>query len=363
MRQPPEQQSRLRSYVGWLILLWLGLTWLSAKPVLAATINNIQGDQPWPAQPVLQLQPELAQIIEPTAQLQKLAEGFGWAEGPVVEPQSGDVLFSDVPANKVYRYSAKTGLQTYLFPSGYTKIQAGNPGQGANGLIFNQQQQLVLAQHGDRALAVLDGFDNHQPRYQPLALTYQGKKFNSPNDLVQHKDGSYYFTDPPYGLAKGDKDPLKQQPQNGVYRRSADGTITLLHSALSRPNGLAFSPDQQFLYVANSDPEAAQWWRFKLQNDGSLGEATLFFDATAMVKQAPGLPDGLKVLPSGHVLATGPGGVLIFNDKAQHLGTIQTGVAAANVALSPDQQNLYITASSYLFRIPLQPKAQPKAVK
>jgi gluconolactonase len=158
-------------------------------------------------------------------------------------------------------------------------------------------------------------------------------------------------------LAKGDKDPLKEQPHNGIYRLAPDGTVTLLYSALSRPNGLAFSPDQQFLYVANSDPTAAQWWRFRLQADGSLGSAELFFDATAMVKQAPGLPDGLKVLPSGHLLATGPGGVLIFNDKAQHLGTIQTGVAAANVALSRDQQNLYITASSYLFSIKLQPNS------
>ena len=316
-----------------------------------------------PVQPITVLQPELLQIIDKNARLEILAEGFGWAEGPVVEPQSGDVLFSDVPANKVHRYNAKTGLHTYLFPSGYTQTQDGNPGQGANGLIFNQQQQLVLAQHGDRALAVLDGFNNHQPRYKPLALLYQDKKFNSPNDLVQHTNGAYYFTDPPYGLAKGDQDPLKQQPHNGVYRLANDGTVFLLHSALSRPNGLAFSPDQKFLYVANSDPKAAQWWRFKLQPDGRLGKAELFFDATAMVKQAPGLPDGLKVLPSGHVLATGPGGVLIFNAKAVHLGTIQTGVAAANVALSPDNQTLYITASSYLLSIKLQPAAQPNSAQ
>ncbi|WP_306522314.1 SMP-30/gluconolactonase/LRE family protein [Rheinheimera sp.] len=317
---------------------------------------------PIPAQPVKVLQPELLKIIDKNARLEILAEGFRWAEGPVVEPQTGDLLFSDVPANKVHRYSAKTGLRTYLFPSGYTKTQAGNPGQGANGLIFNQQQQLVLAQHGDRALAVLDGIKQNKPVYKPLAQYYQGKKLNSPNDLVQHKDGSYYFTDPPYGLAQGDKDPHKEQTHNGIYRLAPDGTVFLLHSALSRPNGLAFSPDQKFLYVANSDPKAAQWWRFTLQADGSLGNAELFFDATALVQQVPGLPDGLKVLPSGHLLATGPGGVLIFNAQAEHLGTIQTGVAAANLALSADQQRLYITASNYLLSILLKPKSNQSAL-
>lgn len=359
MHLQPEQQLKVRNYLRWLTLLWLG-----AGPVLATTTpDSTDKRHPWSAQPVLQLQPELAQIIHPKAQLHKLAEGFGWAEGPVVEPQTGDVLFSDVPANKVYRYNPITGLQTYLFPSGYTRPQAGNPGQGANGLLFNQQQQLVLAQHGDRALAVLDVINNNQPSYQPLAQFYQGKKLNSPNDLVQHQDGSYYFTDPPYGLAKGDEDPLKEQPHNGLYRLAPDGTVTLLHKALSRPNGLAFSPDQKHLYVANSDPKAAQWWRFQLQSDGSLGKAELFFDATAQLDNAPGLPDGLKVLPSGHLLATGPAGVLIFNDKAEHLGTIQTGVAAANVALSQDNQTLYITASSYLLTIKLQPIDKNQSVK
>jgi len=309
---------------------------------------------PWPAQPVLTLNPQMQQFVAADATLEQLADGFRWAEGPVAEPGSGDILFSDVPENTVYRWNKTQGLTVYLQPSGYTGLYPQNNLQeGANGLIFNTDNKLVLAQHGDRRLAVLLDAAGKLPRYQTLASHYQGKLLNSPNDVVQHSSGAYYFTDPPYGLKDGDNSAQKQQSVNGIYRLSTDGTVTLLADNLTRPNGLAFSPDGQWLYVANSDPAAAQWWRYAVNDDGSLAKGELFFDATAATKTASGLPDGLKVLPSGVLLATGPGGIWLFSPQGEHLGTIQTGVAAANVALSHDNNWLYITASSYLLRIKL----------
>ncbi len=233
---------------------------------------------PWPEQPLLTVKPELHQLIAADAKLEQLADGFRWSEGPIAEPDSGDILFSDVPANKVYRWNERDGVTGYLLPSGYTGLYPEqNLQEGANGLIFNAQNQLVLAQHGDRRLAVLLDASGELPRYQTLVSHYQGKLLNSPNDLVQHSSGAYYFTDPPYGLKGGDSAVQKQQPVNGVYRLAADGELTLLISHLTRPNGLAFSPDEKWLYVANSDKNAAQWWRYPVQPGGTLGEGGLFF--------------------------------------------------------------------------------------
>lgn len=317
------------------------------RPVLA---------QPLPANPVIALQPQMQQVVAADAVLQQLADGFSWSEGPVAEPQTGDILFSDVPTNTVYRWNETQGLTTYLKPSGYTGLHPqNNRQQGANGLIFNRDNQLVLAQHGDRRLALFTGFTDSVPRYTTLVAQYKGKLFNSPNDLVQHSSGAYYFTDPPYGLTGGDSSAEKQLKVNGVYRLDNHGQLTLLLDNLTRPNGLAFSPDEKWLYVANSDKNAAQWWRYAVLADGSLGSGEMLLDATAQAQQQRGLPDGLKVLPSGILLATGPGGVWAISPAGEHLGTIQTGVAAANVALSNDNRWLYITATNYLLRIALQP--------
>lgn len=308
-----------------------------------------------PEQPVQMLKPEMQQVVASDAKLEVLAEGFSWSEGPVAEPDSGDILFSDVPENKVYRWNETKGLTLYLQPSGYTGLHPqNNRGQGANGLIFNNKNQLVLAQHGDRRLALLAGAKDGVLQYQTLVAAFNGKLLNSPNDVVQQSSGAYYFTDPPYGLAGGDSSAEKQLSVNGVYQLDSAGKLTLLIDNLTRPNGLAFSPNEKWLYVANSDKNAAKWWRYAVNADGSLGQSELLFDATAQAQQQNGLPDGLKVLPSGILLATGPGGVWVLSPQGEHLGTIQTGVAAANVALSADNSWLYITASSYLLRIKLQ---------
>ncbi|MBV2130819.1 SMP-30/gluconolactonase/LRE family protein [Arsukibacterium indicum] len=309
-----------------------------------------------PAQPVQVQHPDMLQLFAADATLEVLAEGFSWAEGPVADPATGDILFSDVPENMVYRWNEQQGLMVYLQPSGYTGLYPeNNRQQGANGLIFNYDKQLVLAQHGDRRLALLNGFDNGAPQYQTLVSQFNGKRLNSPNDLVQHSNGAYYFTDPPYGLAGGDSSAEKQLSVNGVYRLDSSGNLTLLIDNLTRPNGLAFSPDEQWLYVANSDKSAAQWWRYLVKPDGSLGMGELFVDGTATAQTTNGLPDGLKVLPCGTIVATGPGGVWVISPAGEHLGTIQTGISAANVTLSADNRYLYITATNYLLRIALKP--------
>ena len=211
----------------------------------AATLSQAQAN-PIPLTPVKSLDPEMQQIIAKDARLEILADGFRWAEGPVAEPGSGDILFSDVPANKVWRYSEKTGLSLYLSPSGYTALEnEPNLKEGANGLIFNANQQLVLAQHGDRRLAILEKISNNQPHYQTLINQYQQQKLNSPNDLVQHSDQSYFFTDPPYGLKDADQSAQKQLGFNGVYRLDTQGQLTLLSQTLTPPNGLPLSPDEQ----------------------------------------------------------------------------------------------------------------------
>lgn len=331
-------------------LLCLGL--LQLPSVLQA--------QEWPAelpqQPVQVRDPAMLRLVAADARLEILSRGHQWAEGPVADPQSDAVLFSDVPRNQIWRWSPATGSQLYLTPSGATGVQPSVLGEGSNGLLFNQQGQLVLAQHGDRRLAVRTAQQGTTASFSTLASQYQGKALNSPNDLIELKDGRYLFTDPPYGLKDADKATDKQLAFNGVYQRTPDGVVSLITAKLTRPNGLAVSPDEQMLYVANSDPAAAQWWRFQRNAQGQYQHGELWLDATAEVAGAPGLPDGLKVLPDGTVLATGPGGVWVLSPTGQLLGRIRTGVAAANVALANDRQYLYITASQYLLRIRLIPK-------
>ena len=249
----------------------------------------------------------------------------------------------------------------WLQPAGATGYQPSELKEGSNGLLFNQQGQLVLAQHGDRRLALLTQLPapgSTAGQFSTLAGQYQGKLLNSPNDVVQARDGRYFFTDPPYGLKNGDKATDKQQQVNGVYQLGTTGEVRLLTGQLSRPNGIALSPDEQYLYVANSDPAAAQWWRLRRDAQGNYGQAELWLDVTAEVAKAPGLPDGLKVLPDGTLLATGPGGVWVISANKQVLGVIRTGVAAANVALNAEQNLLYITASAYLLRIELAAQTQ-----
>jgi len=288
-------------------------------------------------------------LVPDSAQVVVLATGFAWSEGPVWRPDEGDLLFTDVPGNTVYRWSDADGLEVFLRPSGLALAPGREASVGSNGLVLDAEGRLLLADHGSRAVTRLD------PRTwlrETLATHYDGRRFNSPNDLVVHSSGAVFFTDPPYGLAGQDEAPDKELPFNGVYRLDG-GAVTLIDDALTRPNGVVLSPDERTLYVANSDPDRAVWMRYPVAADGAVGEGTTMFDATEWVREGrPGLPDGMAVDATGHVFATGPGGVLVFDPAGDYLGTIATEKATANVTFGdPDGRALYLTSSDQLLRL------------
>jgi gluconolactonase len=230
---------------------------------------------------------------------------------------------------------------------------------GSNGLTLDGNGRLVLCQHGDRRVARMDApLSAPQPKFATLADRYDGKRFNSPNDVVFHSNGDMYFTDPPYGMPKQFDDPAREIPFQGVFRRGRDGAVTLLTREMTRPNGLAFAPDEKLLYVAQSDSTAALWRVFDVKPDGTLGASRVLFDSTAMTKTLKGLPDGLKIDTDGNLFATGPGGVLVLSPQGKHLGTIFTGQATANCAFGDDGRTLYITADMYLMRVRLKAKGR-----
>jgi gluconolactonase len=288
--------------------------------------------------------------------MEQIATGFEWSEGPLWLADRRALLFSDIPRNSVYMWTDEGKLSLFLKPSGYTgSEQFTGQEPGSNGLERSRDGRLILCQHGDRRVARLaeDG-----KSFETLADRYEGKRLNSPNDLTFKSNGDLYFTDPPYGLPRNVDDPGRELDFQGVYRLSVDGKLTLLTRELSRPNGIAFSPDEKTLYVANSDPEKAIWMAFPVLDDGTIGEGKVLFDATEWVGKEKGLPDGMTVAATGHIFATGPGGVLIFAPDGKHLGTLKTGEATANCTLGgADGSTLYITADMHLLRIPTLARA------
>jgi gluconolactonase len=298
--------------------------------------------------------PRFDALVSPDAKIEVLATGFAWAEGPIWLKDRGCLLFSDIPRNAIMKWSPDDGLSLFIKPSGYTGIADYGKEPGSNGLTLDREGRLVSCEHGDRRVARLDW----QGGKRTLADAYQGKRLNSPNDLVYRRaTGDLYFTDPPYGLpTQSDTDPRKELDVNGVYKVSPAGEITLLVRDMTRPNGLAFSPDERTLYVAQSDPARALWNAFAVKDDGTLGERRVFADVTEMGKTMPGLPDGLKVDHQGHLFATGPGGVLVYAPDGTRLGRIETGQKTANCAWGEDGSTLYLTADSYLLRIKTRTK-------
>jgi gluconolactonase len=300
------------------------------------------------------LDASINQLIPEDAKIDVLAEGFSWAEGPVWVPVLSSVLYSDVPNNVVYKWNETDGNSVFLKPSGKTGYAPANADEGANGLLLDSNGKLVLCQHGDRRVARLESnWNKPTATFATLIDRYDGSRFNSPNDATFSSGGQLYFTDPPYGLKDQDADSLKELPFNGVYMLDKSGTLTLVDSTLTRPNGIALSPDESTLYVANSDAKRAIWMSYDVTTDG-VTNPRVFFDATAMPPARKGVPDGLKMDKRGNLYATGPGGVLILSPQGKHLGTILTGVETANCAFNEDQSVLYITAEKYLLRVKLR---------
>ena len=326
-------------------------------PVLAAILSAF----PAFAQDTLNL-PHIGEVIRkdaafdklvaPNAKIQVLASGFKWAEGPVwvnddQHKFGGFVLFSDIPNNRVVRWDEGEGANTWLKPSGYTGVAAYGGEPGCNGLALDSKGQLISCEHGDRRLSVLTKGGGKRT----LVDNYRGKRLNSPNDVAVHPDGSLYFTDPPYGLPNRYESKERELDFCGVYRLSPQGELTLLTDKMTRPNGIAFSPDYKTLYVAQSDPAAAIINAFPVNADGSVGAGKKLYDVTNMVGSHPGLPDGLKVDKDGNLWATCPGGVHVIDKNGKLLGRISTGEKTANCGWGNDGSTLYLTADMYLCRI------------
>lgn len=291
--------------------------------------------------------PALDRLLARNARLEVIASGFDWTEGPVWDRKEGVLLFSDIPRNSIYRWKEGEGVSLFMKPSGYTGVVDYGREPGSNGLTFDLQGRLVCMEHGDRRISVLTAGGGKRT----LTDQFEGKRLNSPNDGCFRSNGDLYFTDPPYGLPGNFEDPRRELPYCGVYRHTPDGKTMLLTSEMTRPNGIAFSPDEKTLYVAQSDSEAAIWMSYPVKADGSLGKGKVFFDVTKQMGKLPGAPDGLKVDVDGHLFATGPGGVYIFDPKARLLGRIETGERTSNCNWGGDGSTLYITADTYICRI------------
>lgn len=301
------------------------------------------------------LDPMFNELVDPNSPIQVLGEGFDWAEGPVWVKESNSLLFSDVPRNIIYKWTEGEEISIFLQPSGYTGVLPYSKEPGSNGLTISKNGQLIACEHGDRRISIMP-FSKGGKR--TLTDNYNGKRYNSPNDVVQHSSGAVYFTDPPYGLPNYVKDESREIDMFGVYRVGTDGTVIAVIEDLNRPNGLAFSPDESILYVAQSDPDATYIMAYDVNVDGSLRNGRIFYDATPEHKKGTlkGLPDGLKVDNKGNVFSTGPGGVMVISKEGKLLGRIETGQATANCAWGGDGSILYMTADSYLLRIQTKTK-------
>jgi gluconolactonase len=294
--------------------------------------------------------PALAALVPANAQIETLAEGFTWSEGPVWVRDGEYLLLSDVPANKMYRWSETDGLSVFLDPSGYDGSDS-TPFRepGSNGLIPGPPGTILVADHGNRAVARLDLATRTKTF---LATHYEGRRFSSPNDLVLGADGSIWFTDPPYGLEGLNNSPLKEQPLNGVYRLHPDGEVELIVDDMTFPNGILLSVDQRTLFVANSDPQWPVVLAFALDEDGKVTGREVFADFSEYRAQGlPGLPDGMAIDVAGNLFITGPGGVHVFSAGGARLGRIDTARKVANCTFGEDGRTLFMASSEMLVRV------------
>ncbi len=302
---------------------------------------------------VVRLDSRFDKLVPSNLKIEKIAGGHKWVEGPVWNRKEAYLLFSDIPNNSIYKWQEDRGESLFLKPSGYTgKAPFGGLEPGSNGLAFDPAGRLVLAEHGDRRIARLE----RSGRKTTLVDRYEGKRINSPNDLVFKSNGDLYFTDPPFGLPKSFDDPHKELPFQGVYKFSKDGKLTLLTKNIKAPNGIAFSPGEKKLYVSNADGSNAIWLVYEVKPDGTIANGKTLFNATAWTKNKPGVPDGMKIDKDGNLFAAGPGGIHVIAPDGTHLGSIETGAPTGNLAWGEDGSTLFITSSRSVYRLKLGTK-------
>jgi gluconolactonase len=330
---------------------------LSVAILALVTLPTARGVLAQEAGQITKLDPALDDLISPSTKIEKLADDFGFLEGPVWvhSPKPGFLIFSDIPANEIKKWTPDGKVSVFLAKSGFTGTDPTGVGYqinngraivtllGSNGITLDKQGRVVFCQHGDRAVVRLE----KNGKRTVLAREYEGKRLNSPNDLVYKSDGALYFTDPPYGLAKLFDDPKKEVPFEGVYLLKG-GKLQLLYKDFKAPNGIAFSPDEKYLYV--DDSASKTYWRFEVQPDDTITNGKLFFDMSS--SKAAGVPDGMKVDKKGNIFGVGPGGVWVLSPEGKHLGTIIPAEDPANLAWGDaDGKTLYLTARRGLYRV------------
>jgi gluconolactonase len=323
-----------------------------------AAVSSASAIRSTPVPSIIRIDSRLDQIVPPDAALEKIADGFTWAEGPVWNQKEKYLLFSDVPNNRIIKWKAGEGTSTFLQASGYSGAEPFTGSEpGSNGLTFDKEGRLIFCQHGDRRISRLEKDGTRTT----LVDNYEGKRLNSPNDLVFKSNGDLYFTDPPFGLPKAFDDPKKELPFQGVYRLSSKGKLTLLTTEVKAPNGIAFSPDERKLYVADS--ARSLWFVFDVKKDGTLSVGRVLFDGAELSKGRPGVADSLKVDVFGNIFAAAPGGLFILSPEGTLLGRFGLGTATGNCAWGEDGTTLFITSNHILYRIRLNTKGAGTTVE
>jgi gluconolactonase len=302
--------------------------------------------------------PAFNDVVDAEAPIEKIADGISWAEGPAWMKEGAYLLFDDPKLNRMYRWSEQDGLSVFLEPSGYAGADDGTLREpGANGLFVEPGGTILLADSGSRSIERLDPATK---RKTVLAERFEGKRFNSPNDVVRRSDGTIYFTDPPYGLKGIDGSPARELTISGVYRLDTDGSVHLLDGHLKYPNGIALSPDGNRLYVSNSDPANPIWKVYQLDARGDVSTQSLF---SAMIVTSPatvpGNPDGMCMAADGTLFTAAPGGLLAINADGRILGRIETGTTVSNCTFGDDGRTLYMTSSSFIARVRIKIQGAP----
>lgn len=334
--------------VGYLVMALLAMYQLltaiasQSLPAVAAPNENPK---------IVRLDPRFDKLVPKDAVVEKLADGFSWVEGPVWNRAEKFLLFSDIPNNAVMKWKEDEGVSLFLKPSGYTgKEPFTGREPGSNGLTFDPKGLLVLCQHGDRRIARMEA----DGKKITLVDRYQGKRINSPNDVIFKSNGDMYFTDPPYGLPGTFDDPAKELEFQGVYRLTTDGTLTLLSKEFNAPNGIAFSPDEKILYV--SDSGLRRWMAFDVTADGTIANGRVLLDGTALGKDKPGAPDGMKVDQSGNIFSAAPGGVYVIAPDGVLLGMFDFNQPTGNCAFGEDGSTFFVTSNKAIYRVRLSTK-------
>ncbi len=282
------------------------------------------------------------EVVPRSAVMERIGINFEFTEGPAWHPK-GFLVFSDIPGNTIYQWTGKKF------------VSFRDSSMQANGLLFMQGGDLLACEHASRSIT------RSTPEGKPTTVVdaYKGSRLNSPNDLCRSLNGAIYFTDPPWGLAGLNEDPEKDLPFNGVFRWD-QGEVSLIDSTLSWPNGIALSPDERYLYVANMEiiQENGEeqydvfWMRYTLGENGEVVDKRVFYRAPDTT--LPGGPDGMKVDRNGNLFVTGPGGILVLDSTGTHLGTISVPIPATNLAFGPREKEIFITARSTVYRITME---------